>query len=63
MSFPRPNTPDSWKPRRSKPMSIVRSKTMSVVSMEIRLGFVLWALLIAQVDKEGTHAARSWGLG
>jgi hypothetical protein len=59
MSFPMPYTPGSWKPRQSKPMSIVRSKTVSVVRIEIRLSFVLWALLIAQVDKAGTHASRS----
>ena len=54
--------PDSWKPRRSKPMSIVRSKTVSVVSMEITLSFVVWTLLVAQVDKAGTHSPRSWEL-
>jgi hypothetical protein len=63
MRCPRPYTPDSWKPKRSKPTSMMRSKTTSVVRVVIRLSFVLWMLVITQVDIAGTHAVRIWGLG
>ena len=63
MKCPRPYMPASWKPKRSKPTSMMRSKTTSVVRVEIKLSFVLWMLVIMQVDIAGTHTARIWGWG
>ena len=39
-------------------MSIMRSKTMSLMSMVIKTSFVLWVLLIVQLDNAGTQT--SW---
>jgi hypothetical protein len=45
---------------RSKPMNIMRSKTMSVTSIGILLKFMSWVWLITQMDNPGTGEARSW---
>jgi hypothetical protein len=61
MRRPRPYTPGSWKPRRSKPISIMRSNAMSVTRVVIMLSFVLWMSSTMQVDRRGFHVARIWG--
>jgi hypothetical protein len=55
MRFPTLNTPDSWKPRRSKPMSIMSSKMMSVIKVVIVLSLMLRTLSV-QMASAGTHA-------
>ena len=59
MRRPRPYMPGLWKPRRSKPISIMRSKTMSVTRVVIVLSFVLWMLDTSQEDSRGFHVART----
>src|SRR6266851_7720042 len=58
---PRPYMPGLWKPRRSKPISIMRSNAMSVTRVVIMLSFVLWMLDTWQEDSRGFHVARTWG--
>jgi len=57
---PSSETPGSLKPRQSKPMSMMRSKAMSVVSVMIILSFVMWILVISQRPNSGIHEARIW---
>jgi len=55
MKCPRPNTPDLWKPRRSKPRSIMRSKMMSVKKLVNALSLAL-GILSMQMASAGAHA-------
>ena len=58
MRCPRPNTPAWWKPRRSKPTSIMNSKRMSVIKVVIVLSLVL-RILTVQLGSAGTHEERT----
>ena len=47
--------PGWWQPRQSKPMSIMRSKTMLVTRVVIRLIFMLLMLVIVQMVSRGSY--------
>jgi hypothetical protein len=57
---PKRNIPLSRR-KRNKPMSIVRSKVMSVVVLEMRVALLLSVLSTSQVSWAGAHAERSYG--
>ena len=59
MRRPRPYMPGLWKPRRSKPISIMRSNAMSVTRVVIVLSFVLWMLSTWHEVSRGFHVART----
>jgi hypothetical protein len=57
MRCPRPKTPDLWKPRRSKPTSMVSSKMMSVIKVVIKPSLVL-RILTVHLGYAGARAER-----
>jgi hypothetical protein len=60
-NWARPKVPQlPWR-RRSKPTSMMRSKTMSVMAIEMSVGLLLGALGRPQESIGGTHTARSYG--
>jgi hypothetical protein len=61
MRRPRPNTPGSWKPRRSKPTSIKTSKIMSVMKLMSALSVRSGMLTTMQLTEPGTCAEWTWG--
>ena len=60
-SWLRPNTPPPRRRMRNKPPSIMRSKAMSVTSMETMLSRVLSVLGETQACWAGTHSERTYG--
>ena len=55
---PRPNALRSWKPKRSKPKNMMRSKMMSVTRLTRMFSLVMCRLTTTQACAPGIHLAR-----